>query len=153
MEPVRVKVYGLFSITKQKYIAQLFLTFMIAATILVAHSQVYSLFAAMVRGPRLSPKDVPNSADQLLWWLDRIPYLVMVILVLVCVEAFLVFRAFARKEAEQAALEKEKEKQAVEASQTAEAAAPAAPEKETGPPASASEPEQAAITESKSETS
>lgn len=124
MEPVRVKVYGLFSVTKEKYILQLVLTVLFAGLL------VYIAQSA----PRMDQRQAPPEYAALVWYLDRAPYVAAAILGLVTVEAYFVFRAFARKEAEQRAALARKT-----AAQAASAASPAA--KADGPPASASGPE------------
>lgn len=91
-EPVKVKVYGIFSVTKQKYIYQLIMTVLLAGCL---------LYAWQAMRPQLAPGKAPKEFAPVMWWIDRVPYAVMVILGLVCVEAILVFRAFARKEAAQ----------------------------------------------------
>jgi hypothetical protein len=132
-QPVRVKVYGIFSVTKSKYIAQVAMTVIIAV----------ALFFAWQSFPRVTGPNTPPEIAQIMWWVDRALYLIGAILCLVAIEAYFVFRAFARKEAEQ---------QAELAKQAEKKTEPPAVEKETAAPPPASEPAPLADAEAKSET-
>ena len=93
MEPVRVKVYGLFSLTKRRYLTQ--------AVTGVAF--VVLLFAGWWFGwpplrDRLTQAAVPESAfrDFLVVVLDNVPWILLAVLVYKSIEVFFVLRAFDR---------------------------------------------------------
>jgi hypothetical protein len=93
VEPVRVKVYGLFSLTKRRYVTQ-------AVTGVVF---VGLLFAGWCFGwpplrDRLTQAAAPESAfrDFLVAVLDNVPWILFAVFVYKAIEVFFVLRAFAR---------------------------------------------------------
>ena len=136
-EPVRVKIYGVFSKTKSSYLAQQSLAVVLTAVLLLvwfnapdpgappgrstaAHLELESA----AQRPRLPPE-----VEMMMQAMNAIPWIVGVMLALIGLETFFVMRAFARKEAEVKA--------------KAAAASPASagdPDSETRPPADAESP-------------
>jgi hypothetical protein len=96
MEPVRVKLYGLFTVTKRRYLWQLALTVLLLVVLLVMWWFL----------PNLQPVDGRGDPPHVAWaiWLLRyLPWVVAGLAVLVLLEAVVVFRRFARAEEERPA--------------------------------------------------
>jgi hypothetical protein len=93
VEPVRVKVYGLFSLTKRRYLAQAVAGVIFAVLILVGW-----WFGWPPLRDRLTRAEVAASAfrDLLVGVLNNVPWIVLAVLVYKAVEVFFVLRAFAR---------------------------------------------------------
>jgi hypothetical protein len=94
VEPVRVNLYGLFPMTRRRYVMQL-----VAAGVLVVVFLAAWLFYGYSRGEKMRQFDDPSLA----WWaflIDLTPWAVLVIALLQTVEAIFVLRAFARKQAQ-----------------------------------------------------
>jgi hypothetical protein len=94
VEPVRVKVYGLFSLTKRRYLTQ-------AVT---GGVFVLLIFAGWWFGwpplrDRLTHAEAPASAfrDLLLAVLNNMPWILLALLVYKAIEVFFVLRAFNRR--------------------------------------------------------
>ena len=97
MEPVRVKVYGLTSMTRRGYLAQL----VVAVLIVVGFLCFWWLrWPAMRWDPATAHHPVSRWVAV---FFDNVPWVVGVIGVLLLIEAWIVLRRFARKEAERAA--------------------------------------------------
>jgi hypothetical protein len=96
MEPVRVKLYGLMPVTKRGYLFQLTL----AACLLGGLLYVWTYLP-----PRpADQKGVLPPRSVWIWAvLDKLPWLVAAVAALYGIEAVIVFRRFARKEAAQRA--------------------------------------------------
>jgi hypothetical protein len=86
--PIRIKLYGLFSITRRGYITQLVL----AGIMLVALIGMW-LYLRQKINPALSP-DVARIREVF----DYIPWVALAIAVLYVIEAVIVLRRFAREE-------------------------------------------------------
>ena len=93
MEPVRVKVYGLFSLTKRRYLAQAVAGVIFAVLILVGW-----WFGWPPLRDRLMGAQAPASAvrDFLVAVLNNLPWILLAVLVYKAIEVFFVLRAFAR---------------------------------------------------------
>ena len=94
MEPVRIKLYGLISITKRGYVIQLILGGLLLLVLLVMSS--------------FAPQTLPPGAQQSSWWvrlllwlLINLPWIILALVALYAIEAVIVFHRFARAEAEQ----------------------------------------------------
>ena len=95
MTPVRVKLYGLFSMTRRRYLAQLVLALVLSATLLLG----WWLYWPSVRGAlEDSHSEVLDSVVR--FW-NVAPFLILGIVVLQMIEAWIVLRQFRRNEAEQ----------------------------------------------------
>ncbi len=97
MEPVRVKIYGLTSMTRRGYLTQL----AVAAVIVVGILGFW-----WFRWPEVRPDPanvrVPILQRAIDFW-DHAPWVAGVVAVLLMIEAWIVLRRFACKEAERAA--------------------------------------------------
>lgn len=93
MEPVRVRLYGIFWVTKRRYILQLIL-----AAVLLAVLVTVSVRWQEVR-PRVIQAEMPW-LNVTVPFLDASPWIILAVTGLQVLEAFYVFRAFARKERE-----------------------------------------------------
>ncbi len=90
MEPVRVKIYGLTSMTRRGYLTQLGVAVMLVIGLLA-----FWWFWPAVRP---DPKTVPDAARQrVLVFLDNVPWVVGIIGVLLLLEAWIVLRRFAAR--------------------------------------------------------
>jgi hypothetical protein len=95
VEPVRIKLYGLFSMTRRRYIAQLIV---FGLLLVVVVSAWFIRWLAI----RESIQHLNNpSLDWVVTLLDLTPWIVLVVAVLQVIEAWFVLRAFARKQAAQ----------------------------------------------------
>ena len=94
MEPVRVKVYGLVSMTRRGYLMQLAGAVTLVLVLLAFH---------YLRWPEVRP-DATKVRGQfqryVIAFFDHVHWIAAVIAVLLALEAWLVLRRFARKEAE-----------------------------------------------------
>ena len=93
MEPVRVKVYGLFSLTKRRYLAQAVSGVVFAVLIFAGW-----WFGWPPLRDRLTRAEAPASAfrDLLVAVLDNVPWILLAVLAYKGIEVFFVLRAFAR---------------------------------------------------------
>jgi hypothetical protein len=93
VEQVRVKVYGLFSLTKRRYLGQAATGVVFAVLVLAAW-----WFGWPPLRDRLTRAEVPASAfrDFLVAVLNNVPWIVLAVLVYKAIEVFFVLRAFAR---------------------------------------------------------
>ncbi len=93
MDPVRVKVYGLFSLTKRRYLGQAAAGAAFALAILAGW-----WFGWPPLRDRLTRADVPASAfrDFLVGVLGNVPWIILAALIYKAIEVFFVLRAFAR---------------------------------------------------------
>jgi hypothetical protein len=94
LDPVRVKVYGLMSMTRRGYLMQL-----AGAVVLV----IVLLAFRLLRWPDIRPD--PNKVNEhrlryMILCFDNIHWFVGIVAVLLTIEAWLVLRRFSRKEAE-----------------------------------------------------
>jgi hypothetical protein len=95
VEPVRIKLYGLFSMTRRRYIAQLIVFGLLLVVVLSAW---FIRWLAI----RDSIQNLNNpSLDWVVTLLDLTPWFVLIVAVLQVIEAWFVLRAFARKQAAQ----------------------------------------------------
>jgi hypothetical protein len=106
VDPIKVKVYGLFPVTRQKYTSQFFTKLILSSAAVVVTWSGVQMLASMSRA-MLGPRRAPKEAQELTRWLEWMPVVMLVIVGLVIVEGILIFRAFARKEAEQLKASKE----------------------------------------------
>ena len=94
MQKVRVKVYGLFSLTKRAYLV---VQYFGLAVVVVA----FTLGVGLPR-PRLRRgENPPPFVAMVVGLLDWLPWLALLFLLVGAVETWIVLRKFARKEAEQ----------------------------------------------------
>src|SRR5437868_6366072 len=96
MEPVRIKLYGLMPVTKRGYLIQLTL----AACLLVGLLLVWTYLPAR---PAEQKGTLPPRSAWIWAVLDKLPWLVAGIAALYGIEAVIVLRRFALKEAAQRA--------------------------------------------------
>ena len=95
MEPVRVKVYGVMSMTRRGYLMQLCIAIVFAAILLI----LWSLRWPKVKESLEAGQPSPVMQKVIAFW-DRAPWVLSIICVLLAVEAWFVLRRFAQKEAE-----------------------------------------------------
>jgi hypothetical protein len=93
-QPIRIKLYGLFPTTKRRYVVQV-----VVAAVLMAFLLITSLALRNDLRTRTQPLGVPLLDMAAAFW-NMVPWIVAVVAVLQVVEAYFVFRAFARKRAE-----------------------------------------------------
>jgi hypothetical protein len=95
VEPIRVKLYGLFSMTKSRYIFQAAASAVGAVLVLVGW-----YFAWPGLRPRLTRPDLPASEIRTLIVavMDAVPWILLAALAYQAAEVYVVLRAFARKE-------------------------------------------------------
>src|SRR4051812_35067396 len=92
MEPVRIRLYGLVSMTKRGYLMQLAAAGVLLAALLVIRASMPAL-------PQGTPQDpLPPRMAWVVFLLRNLHWLAVLLAVLFTVEAFLVLRAFARAE-------------------------------------------------------
>ncbi len=94
MEPVRVKLYRLFPVTKRRYAVQLAVT-----VILLLGLVCLRWFLPEVQVPE--GNDLPLHTAVTVWFLKHLWWIVAGLAVLVFLEAAIVFRCFAQAEARQ----------------------------------------------------
>ena len=87
--PIRIKLYGIFSVTRRGYVAQL----VIAALLLIGWVGMWLYLRR-----NTNPADDPAVA-RIRQFFDWIPWLALAIAILYAIEAYFVFRRFAREEA------------------------------------------------------
>lgn len=97
MEPPRIKLYGLFPLTRRRYVAQVIAALVLAAGLLAG----WWFFREPVR-QQFEGAALPSVQLFLACW-NALPAVVLVLVVLQAVEAFVVLRLFRRREAEHAA--------------------------------------------------
>jgi hypothetical protein len=95
VDPIRVKLYGLVSVTRRGYIIQLLFAGLMLVVLLSVWFIRWLAIREEMRGLEL------RSLDWVITLLDLTPWVVLGVAVLLSVEAWFVFRAFARKRAEQ----------------------------------------------------
>ena len=88
--PIRIKLYGLVTVTKRGYLIQLAVVVVLLAVLL----------GIWLRVRAADLRDLPPSAERLFQLLNALPWVVLACAVLVAVEAYVVLRRFARAEAE-----------------------------------------------------
>ena len=94
MEPVRVKIYGLVSLTRRRYLIQVVFAVLLIGLLLAGWFRVY-----LPRRAEMKAGDVPPNLVWVVACLDAIPWLAVLFVVWQAVEAYVVLRAFRRKEA------------------------------------------------------
>jgi hypothetical protein len=92
VEPVRVKVYGLFSLTKRRYVGQAIAGVVFALLILAGW-----WFGWPPLRDRLTSAPPSALRDFLVAILGNVPWIVLAVLVYKAIEVFFVLRAFARR--------------------------------------------------------
>jgi hypothetical protein len=93
MQPVRVKVYGLISLTKRTY-----LTIQIIGLVLVPTLLLVSLWLPR---PQLPPgRELSPQTQFFVWLLDIVPWLCLLILIVEPIETLIVLRRFSQKQKE-----------------------------------------------------
>jgi hypothetical protein len=97
VEPVRVKLYGLFSMTRRRYMTQL----VVAGLLVVALLVVWLVYCLTIRQ---QARGLP-SLEHVVLLLDLLPWIALGLGALQALEAFVVLRAFARKQAGQPPVE------------------------------------------------
>jgi uncharacterized membrane protein len=93
--PVRIRLYGLISVTKRGYLTQLVLASMLLVVLLVVRSSLPPLPIGY------RPQDLGAGGAVALWLLSNLHWVVLGLLLLFMLEAFFVLRSFAREEARQ----------------------------------------------------
>ena len=93
MEPVRVKVYGLFALTKRRYLTQAVAGVVFACVILVGW-----WFGWPPLRDRLTRHELPAAMGLIVAVLNNAPWIVLAAVAFKLIEVFFVLRAFARKE-------------------------------------------------------
>src|SRR5438874_6186377 len=94
MQKVRVKVYGLFSLTKRTYLVLQGLGFALVVV-------VFTLGLSLPRPKPARGEHLPPLAVAVLRLLDLLPWLALLFLLAGTTETWIVLKKFARKEAEQ----------------------------------------------------
>ncbi len=92
--PTRIKLYGLFTITKRGYIAQLVVMAVLMVLLLIAWGRI---------PPADEARRLPQDYQRIIAYLRWIPWVVLAFALLIATEAFFVFRRFAREEAKRRA--------------------------------------------------
>ena len=95
MTPVRVKLYGLISMTRRRYTIQLVVALVLSSALLVGWWIYWPRARASLEASR---SDV---LDGVIGFWNVAPYFILGIVVLQLIEAWIVLRQFRRKEAEQ----------------------------------------------------
>jgi hypothetical protein len=93
-EPIRIKLYGLVSVTKRAYLIQL----TIAAALLVALTVLWAWLPQMPHFKE-GKERIPLLAAVGVWLLARLPWILLALGALYVVEAVVVLRRFSRQEA------------------------------------------------------
>jgi len=93
MEPVRIKLYGLFPTTRRSYVLQL-----IVAAVLCAGLLIFRFVMPPFPVPEELARKEPSHLLIMGFW-SKIPWVVLGLAVLQTAEALFVFRRFAREEA------------------------------------------------------
>ena len=96
MEPVRVRVYGLLSLTKRRYLMQAALGVVAAVLLLAAWYFAWPPLALRLKRPELPPSEFRTV---LVAVMDNVPWIVLAALAYKAAEVWVVLRLFARKEA------------------------------------------------------
>jgi hypothetical protein len=116
MQPVRVKLYGLFPLTRKRYLIQQVIAVLLALSLLVIWYYLpWPGAGPPGPGPGRSPAAVGNQVSgpepdfpeyvlQLRWLMDQIPWVVVVLLTAITAETIIVLHRFGRKSAAQRAL-------------------------------------------------
>jgi hypothetical protein len=92
MEPIRVRLYGVFSTTRKRYLKiQAFVFGLLIALLIVAWQYPNPRFGL----------DERRTPAEILWFLDHLAWLVLAVIVLEALETFVALRQFARREAAQ----------------------------------------------------
>lgn len=93
MEPVRVKLYGVLSMTRRRYERQLWLALLSSAVVVGCWWWLWPAYRREVP---------PGNLDRFVAVMDHLPWIVLAAIALQFVEAFFVFRLFRAREAQQA---------------------------------------------------
>src|SRR5581483_5896968 len=95
VDPVRVKVYGLFAWTRRRYVVQSVLDFVAGAAVLI-----FWLFAwpGMKRNV-MRFENPPTYLQVIVAILDQMPWILLATVAVKVLEMWIVFRRFAQKEA------------------------------------------------------
>jgi hypothetical protein len=96
VEPVRVKMYGLFSLTKRRYLGQAVSGAIGAA---IVFGGWFFAWPPMLKG--LTRPELPPSAfrEMIVVVLNNVPWILLAALVYKAIEVYIVLRIFGRKEA------------------------------------------------------
>ena len=98
VEPVRVRVYGLYPLTKRRYLTQAVAGVVMAALIFVGW-----WFGWPPLRDRLAQRELPATMAFVVAVLNHVPWILLAALAFKAVEVYFVLRAFARKEGERGA--------------------------------------------------
>ena len=100
MEPVRVKLYGLFRMTKRRYVFQAVLGVALAVILLIGWYVTWPGPHGLGARLKQPPPGVPVSPQLavLIAIMDNLPWIVLAALAYQAAEAYLVLGLFARKE-------------------------------------------------------
>jgi hypothetical protein len=101
--PVRIRMYGMFTVTRRSYLMQVAVSLGLLGFLLV-------LWLRRPPLPATAARDMTPGLARLIWLLGALPWLVLVLAVLIVLEAVWVLRRFAREEARQKATLSEKPK-------------------------------------------
>jgi hypothetical protein len=93
--PIRIKLYGLATVTKRGYLVQLAVVVVLLVVLLGIWAKLPS--------PNSDLRNLPPEYVRLVTLLSYLPWVVLAIAVLVGLEAFFVLRRFAREEAQRRA--------------------------------------------------
>ena len=97
--PIRVKLYGLVSVTKFGYLMQLGLVAVLLLVLLGVWAKLPPWHEVQNPAAGSGMRNLPPESVRLVSLLYNIPWIVLAIAVLVALEAFFVLRRFAREEA------------------------------------------------------
>jgi len=98
LEPVRIKVYGLFSLTKRRYLTQAVAGVVVAALLLIGW-----WFGWPPLRDRLTQHELPAAMAVVVAVLNNVPWILLAAVAFKAIEVFFVVRAFVRKEGERGA--------------------------------------------------
>jgi hypothetical protein len=96
MNPIRIRLYGLMTVTKRGYLTQLALSVLLLVALLVIRLCLPDLSWVAESG-------APARLQFFVWLLTNLHWIVLAFGILFALEAFIVLRAFAREEAKQKA--------------------------------------------------
>jgi len=96
VQPVRIKLYGLFSVTRRGYLLQLATAGLCLLALLLLR-----VFLPPLPNLTGAAHERPWNVAFFLWFLQNLHWVVLVLALLFALEAFIVLRKFARAEASQ----------------------------------------------------
>ena len=101
MEPVRVKIYGLFARTRKRYMIDSLIGLGTLAAMFIAWFPLWPILYEKIEigRSRLDPPELPFWMQFTVAVLQVLPWILLATALFKCLEMYLVLRCFARKEA------------------------------------------------------